>query len=366
MLNNWLSPLTIDEFAPTKSFTRTQFGRKMIFHWKTIPSLERVQIAIIGLDQPDADAIRKELYKLEFPFRSFRVADLGNIRNKNHSFLIPVIKELLDSNIVPIILGRDIDHSIAHYQSYHLRKYVNLAIVDEKIRLNISKNQNNDDFYLNSLISKKSPALFNLGVLGYQAHFTSPKVISDLSGNSQELVRLGEIRKDITETEPLIRYADLLTFNIAALKSLEAPGQADSSPSGLFSEEACQICRYAGLSDRLTSIGFYGYHHEKDAQQQTAKTIAQLIWYFTEGVKNRKKDYPVSSRGLTEFIVENKNRDHQIHFWKSSKSGRWWLEVPLKGKGKRTEMVPCSYQDYKAACQDEMTSRLLRAFHKLS
>ena len=159
MLENWLSPLSIDEFSPTKSYTRTQFGRKMIFYWKTIPSLERVQIAIIGLDQQDANAIRQELYKLEFPFRSFRVADLGNIRNKNHSFLIPVIKELLDSNIVPIILGRDINHSVAHYQSYHLRKYVNLAIVDEKIHLNISKNKEKDNFYLNKLIKKKSPLI---------------------------------------------------------------------------------------------------------------------------------------------------------------------------------------------------------------
>ncbi len=366
MLENWLSPLTVNEFTPTKSYSRSQFGRKIIFHWKTIPSLERVQIAIIGLDQKDANAIRKELYKLEFPFRSFRVADLGNIRNKNHSFLIPVIKELLDSNIVPLILGRDIDHSVAHYQSYHLRKYVNLTVVDEKIRLNTSKNEKKDGFYLNSLIKKKSPSLFNLGVLGYQSHFTSSKAVSDLTNANQELVRLGEIRNDITETEPLIRYADLLTFNISVLKSLEAPAQADPSPSGLFSEEACQLCRYAGLSDRLTSIGFYGYHHEKDPQLQTAKTIAQLIWYFMEGVKNRKKDYPVSSQSLIEYIVENKNRDHQLHFWKSNKSGRWWIEIPLKGKGKRTEMVPCSYEDYKAACQDEMTSRLIRAFQKLS
>jgi len=122
-----------------------------------------VQI-FIGLDQQDANAIRKELYKLEFPFRSFRVADLGNLRNKNHSFLIPVVKELLDSNIVPIILGRNIEHSVAHYQSYHLRKYVNLAIVDEKIRLNISKNEKKDHFYLNKILKKKSPTLFNLGV----------------------------------------------------------------------------------------------------------------------------------------------------------------------------------------------------------
>ena len=366
MLQNWLSPLPLEKFSPQSAYSRTQFGRKLLFHWKDIPSLERVQIAIIGLHEQEANAIRKELYQLEFTFRSLRIADLGNIRNKDNSFLIPVIKELLDSNILPIILGQDIQHSIAQYQSYHLRKYVNLAVVDERIHLKTNLKEIQPTDYLNIIFSKKKPQLFNLGVLGYQSHFTPRTVLNELSENNHETVRLGEIRKDMTEIEPLIRYADLMTFNIAALKNSEAPAQSNGSPSGLFSEEACQICRYAGLSDRLTSIGFYGYHADLDVQAQTAKTIAQLIWYFIEGYKQRKNDYPVSSRDLVEYIVELKGKNQQIHFWKSNKSSRWWIEIPLKSGKKKTEMVPCSYEDYKAACQDELSFRLIRAYQKLS
>lgn len=366
MLQNWLSPLPLEEFLPQKSYSRSQFGRKLLFYWKEIPNLERVQIAIIGLHEQEANAIRKQLYKLEFPFRSLRVADLGNVRNKDHSFLIPVIKELLDSDILPIIIGRDIQHSLSQFQAYHLRKYVNLAIVDEKIHLNTNLKDQKSSDYLNVILSKRKPRLFNLGVLGYQSHFTPRTVLNELSENNHEIIRLGDMRKDMTEIEPLIRYADMMTFNIAALKNSEAPAQTDGSPSGLFSEEACQICRYAGLSDRLTAIGFYGYHADLDVQAQTAKTIAQLIWYFIEGFKQRKKDYPVSSRELVEYIVEYKGRNQQIRFWKSNKSGRWWIEIPIKSGKKKTEMVPCSYEDYKAACQDELTFRLVRAYQKLS
>lgn len=369
MLENWLSPLDHKTYTPAKKYTRTQIGRKILFYWDKVPNLERVDIAIIGLDQEEADAIRHQLYPLEFPFRSLRVADLGNIRNKNHSFLIPVIKELLDGDILPIILGRDIEHSLAQYQSYRLKKYVNLVTIDEKIRWKTNAKNITSTDYINTIFEKKQPKLFNLGILGYQKHFTSQRVLHDLAENFHETVRVGEIRNDMPEIEPLIRYADLLTFNISALKSMEAPAQPNPSPSGLFSEEACQICRYAGISDRLTSIGFYGYYAEKDKDQLTAKTIAQLLWYFIEGYKSRKNDYPASSNELMEYLVENKIHSAPIRFWKSNKTGRWWIEVPMKSSSKKrskTEMVPCSYEDYKLACQGELSNRVVRAYEKLA
>ncbi|MEZ4931669.1 MAG: hypothetical protein R2788_06060 [Saprospiraceae bacterium] len=41
------------------------------------------------------------------------------------------------------------------------------------------------------------------------------------------------------------------------MKYADAPAAQDATPSGFFSEEACQISRYAGMNDKLTSIGFY-------------------------------------------------------------------------------------------------------------
>ncbi|MFN8133913.1 MAG: hypothetical protein U0Z17_01300 [Bacteroidales bacterium] len=34
------------------------------------------------------------------------------------------------------------------------------------------------------------------------------------------------------------------------------PGNANAIPNGFYGEEACQLMRYAGMSDKISSIGF--------------------------------------------------------------------------------------------------------------
>jgi formiminoglutamase len=56
--------------------------------------------------------------------------------------------------------------------------------------------------------------------------------------------------------------------------------------------------------------------------------------------------------------------NYQLTFWKSTKSGRWWMQVPMKTKRQheRHRLVPCSYQDYQSACREELPERLMQAF----
>jgi formiminoglutamase len=180
------------------------------------------------------------------------------------------------------------------------------------------------------------------------------------------LVRLGKSRASIEETEPVLRDADLLTFHLGALKQCEAPGVANPSPSGYFAEEACQLCRYAGMSDKLTSFGLYGFQPDADRDSLSAQTAAQMLWYLLEGLFNRKGDYPASTTGLTEYVVDFRKLNHQLTFWKSIKSGRWWMQVPVatKRKHERHRLVPCSYQDYQAACREELPERLMKALER--
>jgi formiminoglutamase len=141
---------------------------------------------------------------------------------------------------------------------------------------------------------------------------------------------------------------------------------AGATPSGFFSEEACQLCRYAGMSDKLTSFGIYGFDAALDLDRQSAQVVSQMIWYFMEGVFSRKQDYPVSNKGLTEYIVEFRKLHYQLTFWKSIKSGRWWMQVPAATQKKhdRHKLVPCSYQDYQSACREELPERLLQAMKR--
>ena len=147
----------------------------------------------------------------------------------------------------------------------------------------------------------------------------------------------------------------------------DAPAIRNATPNGLYAEEACQIIRYAGLSDRVRSIGFYEMNPEHDVRDQTSQLVAQMIWYFVNGYYQRKQDDPrENEKDFTKFTVSMKNEEDLV-FMKSRKSDRWWVQVPYIDKQiEGNWMVPCSYADYEMACNDEIPDRWIRAFQRLS
>ncbi|MEO1515311.1 MAG: arginase family protein [Bacteroidota bacterium] len=367
MLNNWLSPLKQRQFSNFAHLSDHQFGKRIVLYNDQLPDLSEVQLALIGIGSQGANAVRDQLYRLNHPFEPLKIVDLGNARKKDIPFLIPVLSELLVSGIFPIIIGDHADQAMAQHLAYQSKQQLtNLVVVDQNIPL--AAPTDDQPALLDNILDSRKPKIFNLALLAYQGHYVPQATIDTLEQYHFEHFRLGNIREHIQETEPLIRDADLLAFNIESIRSSEAPAVLQASPSGLFAEEACQISRYAGLSDKLTSIGFYGYRPEHDQREQTAALIAQMIWYFIFGFHQRKSDYPISTDGLLEYIVDLKQYDHQFTFWKSSKSGRWWMQIPVKTQKKhqRHRLIPCSYNDYQMACQNDLPDRLLSAYKRFS
>lgn len=357
MLQNWLKPLTSALAKLTDALPDASFGKNLVLHRDVLPDLKKIRVALVGVGDKEANDIREHLYRSAFPFPKGSVADLGNLRKSEPSLLIQVIYELLSGKVLPIILSGKSDLARAQFLAYQDTKaLVNLVVVDERFGISAS------DVYT-PLLQPRHPALFHVGLVGNQAHQTMPDAFQFLAKNNFDLIRLGKSRAAMEETEPVIRDADLMTFHLGALKQSEAPGVVGATPSGFFLEEACQLCRYAGMSDKLSSFGVYGYHRDTDRDGQTAQAAAQMVWYFLEGLFNRKGDYPVSKDGLTEYIVDFRQLNHQLTFWKSIKSGRWWMQVPVptKRKHERHRLVPCSFQDYQSACRDELPERLMQA-----
>jgi formiminoglutamase len=62
--------------------------------------------------------------------------------------------------------------------------------------------------------------------------------------------------------------------------------------------------------------------------------------------------------------VDFKGHEAPFTFWKSNRTGRWWIQVPVKTKKKhlRHRLIPCSYNDYLQASKGEMPDRLSLAF----
>jgi hypothetical protein len=182
--------------------------------------------------------------------------------------------------------------------------------------------------------------------------------------------RLGEISGQVSVAEPVIRNANMMSIDVGAIRSSDAVGNANASPNGLYGEEACQIARYAGFNDKLSSIGFYEFNPAYDNNGQTATLIAQMIWYFIDGYYNRKKDFPLNPK--SQYLIYKtslKHEDHEVIFVKSKKSDRWWMQVPYPSGGSANErfhLVPCRYDDYQTAVSGEMPDLWWRTYQKLN
>lgn len=365
MLENWLSPIEptsilgnseLDEFAVFYSIEIHEKGN--------MPSLKDVPLVFIGLDE-SANVIRKHLYALAWHFGTLKCVDLGNVRKNNDNFVTQIITELIDGNILPVIIGgkdiKPIPQFLAHKG---IRKFSNIAIISERIPYSPDKEKK--EGYVYQLLSKYSNHIFNLGFLGFQTHYCHPKTIEWLNTKRYDYLRLGVIKSDMEEVEPMIRDADMLLFQLDALKQIECPGVEKGSPNGLLADEACQMSWYAGMSDKLGSFSISGFIPKNDIKGQSAQIVAQMVWYFMDGFCARKKDYPVSNSGMTEYVVDYKNYDYQITFWKSNQSGRWWMQIPVNKKKElnRHRLIPCSYNDYKLSCAGEFPERLLLALER--
>jgi formiminoglutamase len=322
------------------------------------------------------DHVRPWLYKLIAPAGKFRIADLGNIRSGNrpedtYFALRDAAGELLRRGTIPFIIGGSQDLSFANYLAYQsLGKIINIAVVDNRFDLGRDEKTLRSDTYLSPIITYQPNYLFNLTNLGYQTYFVENEVLELMKNLYFDASRLGQMQADMEEAEPMVRNADMLSFDISAIRASDAPGCARATPHGFYGEEACRIMRYAGISDKMSSAGIYEINPSFDRNGQTAQLAAQLVWHFIEGFACRKNDIP--ARDKNEYIryrVAIRELTDEIVFYKSKKSGRWWMEVPCPGalmtKYERHYMVPCSYNDYKTACRDDIPDRWWQACQKI-
>ncbi len=368
MLKHWLSPVTINNLIPLHALSDFQLGKKMPIYSEEFPDLTNIRLALIGIDADAANEVRPHLYSMSAPNENLPFADLGNIQKIHPEVMIPLISELIESNIIPIIIGKHRAYTYTQYMAYQkLNKLVSAVVIDERIPFTFDEAKKEKDFYyLNQILDKKDHSLFNLSMVGFQSHFVDPKAVSMFQEKGYELDRLGRVKYNLEEIEPSLRDADFISFDISAIKYAEAPGTPFPSPSGIFGEEASQLTHFAGMSDKLTSIGFYGYHPDLDQKGQTAQLLAQMIWYFVDGFCKRQADLPMDPNRFTKYQVPVKTSSYDIVFLKSNITERWWMQIPAEvtGNKERHRIVPCSANDYKLACQQEIPERFINAFKR--
>ncbi len=351
------------------------------------PDMENIDIAIFGVNESRLsinnngskkapDEVRKYLYRLFAINSKMKIADLGNITSghevEDTYFAVKTVAEaLLKNNIIPLIIGGSQDITYANYLAYeNMGKIINITSIDSSFDLGNAEENFNARSYLSKIILHQPNFLFNFTNIGYQTYFVDQNAVQLMRNLYFDVYRLGQIRNSMEDVEPLVRNADLLSFDISALRQAEAPANANASPNGFDGEQACIIARYAGLSDKLTSFGIYEINPDLDLNGHTAHLAAQIIWYFIDGFYQRKGDFPhKQKKDYLKYIVGMEDNDHEIIFYKSKRSGRWWMQVPLnspmQGKYERHFMVPCSFKDYETANNNEIPDRWWQVYQKL-
>jgi formiminoglutamase len=379
-LNEYFEPISLDKPAGSVVFSEALFGRNINIHTASNPvdEISNYQIAIFGVGEDRnssnsgsafaPDLIRKKLYELFRVNDKLRIIDLGNIKETGrpedtYFGVRDVMTDLLNNQVTAIVLGGTQDITGGIFMAFEQRSAkLNLVTIDARIDMD-SGSVGSFSWNIPVINSSK---LFRYTSLGSQQYLVDPGHLETLEKKGFDVVRLGALRSNLTMAEPFLRDAQLVSFDISAVKQSEAPGTRFSSPNGLLSEEACQLARYAGLSDMVSCFGIFEINGKYDVNDQTAHLAAQAIWYFIEGFSQRKREKPAQHHAdFKVFMVNHRDMEHALTFYKSMVTGRWWMEIPDMKSGEQV-LVACSQEEYQQACNHDIPEMWWKAFQRIN
>lgn len=368
-LTDFLEPVDLRDVSEDVSFNDGQLAKHIHVYEGELPDTETADLVLVGVQEsrgsldPEgalgaADLIRKHLYRMHYWHDEVSIADIGNIRpgatlQDSYAAIKMVVTELMSMGKTVILLGGSHDITLAQYGSYRdLEIIVEATCIDARIDLRGESPVRSENFLLEMLTGEPS-LVRHYNHIGFQSYFVHPRLLETMDRLRFDCFRVGRVRENMEDMEPVLRNTNLLSIDINAIKNSDAPANTES-PNGLQGDEACQLTRYAGMSQRLRSIGIYGYNPRLDRDELTAVQIAQMLWYFIDGRQKIKTEGSIDEReNFLEF--HTKVGDVDTVFLQNKKTGRWWMQLPDK------KFIPCSYRDYMDAGRNQIPERWLRA-----
>ncbi len=378
---DFLSPVEPRAYAVIEDADPQQLAQRLRVHTEeSFPDLEGVRLAIVGvcenrgdfgaLSPADVSEVRKAFYALYPGNWNGVIADLGNILpgstlSDTYYALKSAVAGLIRRGIIPIVIGGSQDLTYAMYRAYDkLEQVVNIVSIDAKFDIGSGNTEVSPArSYLSRIIVEEPNNLFNFANLGFQTYFNAQEEVDLIEKLYFDAYRLGEVSHQLALAEPVLRDADLVSLDMTSVMSSVSGNVAAMMPNGFSGKEICALARYAGISDKVSAFGVF--NHEGSAAE--AALIAQVIWYFVEGVHYRSNEYPFGDKSnYLKYIVPLDSEE--LVFYKSDKSDRWWIEVthslPGNNKSQRNSLLPCSYEEYLAACNQELPERWWKAQRK--
>jgi formiminoglutamase len=342
LIQDFLDPVSPAYILGDISLNESQWGSHILCYNESFPDLNGVDIVIVGV--PDErgtgngntngdvpDCIRKQFYQLYQWHSDIRIADIGNIKagyniSDTYAAVRIVAKTLIAEKYTVIILGGSHDITLAQYGAYAERKkLIEATCIDALINL-IGESAIRSENFLMEMLTGEPNYIRHYNHLAFQSYLVHPTMLQTMDKLGFDCYRLGTIKENIQEMEPVIRNTHLLSIDLSALAYAYAPGSG-ISPNGLNGEEICTLSKFAGMSESISSFGIYGYNSYEDTNQLTALQIAQMIWYFIDGKVKGKTEAPLSERDAFNEFHTAFNEIGTL-FLQSKKTGRWWMQMP--------------------------------------
>jgi formiminoglutamase len=368
---DFLQPVNKYVLSDDQGYQNNQLGNNIEAYESSFPSLDKTDIIIVGCDEArgtgvrenmaSTDAIRKELYKLYHWHKDLHIADAGNIKPgatlpDSYAALKTVAKELLQHCKKVVIIGGSHDLTLAQYNIYaSMEKIIEATCVDALIDLNMNSVSPVDHFLM-SMLTGAPNFIKHYNHIGFQSYFVHPDMLETIDKLRFDCFRVGKVKENLEEMEPVIRNAHLFSFDITAIQHAHAPANR-ITPNGFTGEEACMLMQYAGMSTNVSTVGIYGYMPELDLHSLTAKQISHMLWYLMDGMLKGKHEAQLNeSNNFNEFKLAFS--EVETTFLQSKKTGRWWMQLP------DGNFIACSPHDYTTASQNEIPERWMRAVER--
>ena len=352
------------------------------------PELEGVKVVLFGIldGRKSGDnegcsggpqSIRECLYRLTPHHHWGSTVDLGDLRPgvteaDTAAAVESVSAELMQMGIIPIIIGGGQNWTSALYRALEpFGKPVELVTIDSRLDFGADPEDSNSRNFMNDIILHEPNYLFDYTNIGHQGYLTDPDTLELLEKMQFTSIRLGSAMAGPHKMEPVLRDADLVSFDASAIRGCDHAAHSEAGPNGIYAVTACQLARYAGMSDRVKSIGFFEHNPDLDQRNLGAQLMAQLVWHALDGIYAQKSDYPKCNiEEYTKFVVDLDEVEQEIIFHKSPRSDRWWMEIPYppqRGNHKKiTHLVSCSHEDYIESTQGKLPERWWQTFKKLA
>jgi arginase family enzyme len=342
----------------------------------TKENIHKLNVAIVGVPFDSrkentycteaTDKIRSQLYKLSAHYSKVNIADFGNLKpassaKGNFQALRDIVEYFNELNIVTVVIGGSQDLSLGICEAFARNPWFSYTTVDSFLDVKKAKEPFSSSNYLTRLLIYQ-PQIFQFNIIGFQSHYL-PSGILDKMKTVSDHIRLGSLRDNIGLAEPVLRNTDFLSFDIISLKNSEAPGSSNVNPNGLRSEEACQLAKYAGLSNRIKVFGLFEVEPANDRNNLTVALAAQIIWYFLEGIINRSSEKPDLIQNTKMYQVEVDSIDIPIIFYKKTITNQWWMEIETNEKIKLH--FACSEKEYLQASNNEVPELWLKYLQKI-